>query len=63
MMHCEFKHCPRPATQADCYINAWLCDDHAGFIWRMTDDYQSPTIDWDLLDSFIININWKGINR
>ena len=55
-MRCEFKHCKRKATQADTYLNVWLCVDHFSFIGRITEDYQADSIDWDKLESFVIYI-------
>jgi hypothetical protein len=50
-MACEYLNCKHRATQADTYLNVWLCNNHYSLIGRLTDDYQAPAIDWDALEA------------
>lgn len=53
-MTCEYHGCKKSGTQADTYLNVWLCDNHFSLIGRLTEDYQAPNIDWDKLEELII---------
>lgn len=52
-MKCEYTGCKHKATQADTYLNVWLCDNHFSYIGRLTDDYQAHVINWDVLEGLV----------
>lgn len=61
---CEYENCKQKATQADTYINAWLCDKHYSKIGTLTKDYQADNIDWDYIENLVIpKILKKGVTQ